>query len=367
MPYSNIEAEMLQVQDGGGSIDKFPESVQLLYTILNDESDGLHHSETILLASGVNDTLLTTGDIDVSSVNDSSLLILDKRTNRLIQYDVKENKYHDIANQGRGPGDLDFSRELSVFDNKAFIGMGVFQISMFTCHNELCEYAKTINTDFNNYSLAPGDGHIKFLGISRFGGEDDPDPSNTDQNLIHKINYDGEVQQSFFPIYRDRSPLIREAMNSRGRVRLFPELNVIVVAFAVFPYLYVHDAEGKLTDIYELPDFIQKYYESEKRAGGYSSRSIYASNSTISHSSQLNERWLLLRLREVRDLEFHGMEEGFTGTQWFSYYSFDVAEKTLYKIGDDTIKPVGESQRVLHVVDQGVVINENGLLYLLLN
>lgn len=254
----------MQVQDGGDVIDIFPESVQLLYHVLNDERDALlDHNNPILLASGVNDTLLTTGNIDVSSVSDSSLLILERNTNRLIQYNIDDQKYQVIANQGRGPGDLYFSRELSVYGNKAFVAMQGFQISKFTCNNGLCEYAKTIPMEYNNYSIAPQNESIYFLGVSAFGREGDPDPSNVDQYLIHKISEDGEVQQSYLPIYRDRSSLVRDAMNSGGKVRLFPELDSIVVTFSRVPYLFVHDSEGRLTAKYELPEYLQRYFESE--------------------------------------------------------------------------------------------------------
>ncbi len=369
MPYSSIEPEMLHVHDGGEVIDLFPESLQLLYSVINDDTEGLYHTEPILLASGVNDTLLTTGNIDVSSVNDSSLLILDRSTNRLIQYNINENKYDVIADQGRGPGDLYFSRELSVNGNVAFIGMQAFEISKFVCNSGLCEYAKTIQTDYNNYSVAPDTDHIYFLGISAFGREQDPDPANTDQYLIHKINYDGEVQQSFLPIYRHKSPMVRDAMNSGGRVRLFPESDTIVVTFSRAPYLYVHDSEGKLTAKYELPEYLQFYFESkEDRAGRISTHYKYAGNySSIFYTSKLNERWLLLKTREDRNRVYHEMEERYSGTQWYSYYAFDVSEEKLYKIGEDFKKPVGEERRVLHVIDQGLIINENGLLYLLLN
>ncbi|TVR19726.1 MAG: hypothetical protein EA391_00200 [Balneolaceae bacterium] len=370
MPYANIEAELLKIHDGEEYIDLFPESVQLLHYVLNDEAGLLQHTKPILLSSGENDTLLTTGAVDISSVNDSSLLILERSTNRLVQYNIDESRYHVIANQGRGPGDLHFSRELSVYDNKAFIGMQGFRISKFTCNSGLCEYSKTIQTEYNNYSVAPDDDYISIVGISAFGNEGDPDPSNTDQYLLHKINYNGEVLQSYLPIYRHRSPLVREAMNSGGRVRSFPESNSIVVTFSRFPYLYVHNDAGELTNIYELPDFIQSYYKSEEdRAGRYTTSLLFDNNSMISFTSTLNERWLLLRMREQRDLVFHGygLEEGFTGTQWFSYFAFNVDEKTLYKIGEDTRKSVRDERRVLHVIDQGIVINENGLLYLLLN
>lgn len=323
MSYANSDAKKLKILDGGDFLKIFPESVQLLYNFLNNEFGNLNAEEL---------QILTTNDIDVKSINNSDLLILEKDEARLIQFNLNNNEYVIIANKGRGPGDLFFPKELSVNKGQAFVGMQAFQISMFSCESKLCEYDKTFNTEFNNYSVAPVDDFIKFLGVKPFGLEQYPDPSNIDQNLIHKMDYNSEINLSFFPIYDFRSSIVREKMHSGGQVRSFPEIETIVITFDFFPYLYLFNEVGELITKYEIPEYIQAYYESEKsRNGGFTGRLIYGSNSNISHTMKLDDRWLLMRIREQRDVEFISMEEGFDGYEWFSYYAFDVEEKKYIK------------------------------------
>lgn len=354
MPYSNINSEVLDEIDGGEYLDQLPKNVQALYRFLNYETDDADTHEL---------NLLTSDAIDVSTINESDLLILDKDSNRLIQYNLLSDEYEVIANQGRGPGDLFFSRELSVYDDKAIVAMQGFRISVFMCSDGYCDYDKTIQTDYNNYSTATIDDHLYFLGIAPFGREQDPDPVNTNQQLVHKINFAGEKQHSFLPVYNFRAPVVRERMHSEGHVRTFPESGTIIVTFELFPYIYMHDIAGELTAKYKLPGFIQNYYEYEEdNSGRWRGRIIYDSNSRISFTSELDNRWLLLKIREQRDVEFIDLIEGFKGDEWHSYYIFDVNEEKLFKIGDDIVKPYNES-RVIFVSDQGLIINKEGTLY----
>ena len=354
LPYSNVNPDLPEVRDGGEYIDSMPESVQVLYRFLNYESQAASQQEL---------DLLTTGNIDVSAINDSTLLVLEIGSNRLVQYDLKGDQYEVIADRGRGPGDLYFERELSVYNDKAFIAMQAYRLSVFSCDYGGCEYEKTLQTEYNNYSVAPLDDHLYFLGIPPFGGEQYADSAAKEQNLIHKINYEGDHKQSYLPAYNFWAPMVRERMNSGGQVRVFPEYDITIVTFDFFPYLYSHNNEGKLTAIYEIPGFIQGFYEFEERSDGrWRGRLVYDSNSRISATAKLDDKWLLIKIREQRDVEFLGMDEGFEGDEWYSYYLFNIEKEKLFKIGDDTKTPVNES-RVIHVVDNGIVINESGLLY----
>ncbi len=356
MPHANIKSEKLEVLSESEYVNILPEKLQLLHAFLSDDIDDFNIIEL---------SLLTTDAINISAINDSTILILEKDKNRLIQYSLESNVYEIIANQGRGPGDLLFARELAFHDNRAFIGMQGFQISVFDCIDVLCEYEKTLRTDFNNYSLAPNDDSLLFLGISRFGRDQDPDPSNTDQYLIHEVNYEGKLQQSFLPIYDDRAPLVREQMSSGGWIRSFPELKTHVFTFDIFPQIYMYNIDGELIARYQLPGFMQRGYEyMESRDGGFTGRLQYeGSYSQLTFATIVNETWLLLGKRERRNIKFIDWQEGFKIDEWYSYYALNIFDHNLYKIGDDKLFPYGES-RVVFVVDQGLVISENGTLYM---
>lgn len=358
IPHSDVEAEMLEVLDGGEYLDLLPENVQLLYRFLNDDT-GIDDAREL--------DLLTTNRLDIAAVNDSTLLILEKDKNHLIQYNIKSDEYEVIANQGRGPGDLLFAHELSVYQNKAAIGMGLFQISVFTCDVGLCEYEKTIITEYNNYSLDLGEEHIYYLGVARFGYEDYPDPANTNQNLVHKVTYGGEDILSYLPIYNFRAPQVRDTMSKGGKVRLFSDFGTTVVTFDKFPYIYLHNTAGELTAVYEIPGLVQEpYYRYEEdKGGGWRATTTYNDwdYSRISYTTKINSRWLLMRIMEARGITLVAMGEPFDGTHRQTYYAFDVDQKKFYKIGDDKTVPVGASQSI-YMINQGLIINDDGKLFL---
>ncbi|NBC28117.1 MAG: hypothetical protein GVY08_14740 [Bacteroidetes bacterium] len=353
IPHSNVPVEMLEVLNAGNYLDEIPENARLLYQILSDDSNEKKLEEL---------DVMVTDKLDIQYLNDSTLLILDKEQNQLILYDLNDHETDVIAEQGRGPGDLFFSKELSVHNSKAYVGMQGFQIAVFNCQSGNCEHEKVIQTDYNNYSLAPTKDSIYFLGIAPFGRAQDPDPGNTDQFVIHRSNYEGDIDVSFLQIYDDKSPIVRDRMMSSGEVRVFTELNRAIITFHYFPYLFTYNSDGELIAKYEIPNFIQaKNLETE--GDGIGTTLTFDGDYTyLSNTSKLSKRWLLLKMRQYRNVEYKFSEKSITGETWYTYFVFDVKNKKIYKIGDDSIKPYGQSN-LFYLVKSGVIMNNNGKLY----
>jgi hypothetical protein len=311
--------------------------------------------------------LLTTGDLDISSLNDSTFLILEKDNDRLIKYNANRNEYEVVAEQGRGPVDLFFSEDMTIHNDKAYIAMQGFQISVFNCEAGLCEHEKIIETDYNNYSVAPSDDYILFLGMATFGFEQSPDPANTKQNLIYKIDNDGNLLDSFSSVYRFRSAILRGRLNSGGTVNVYPSYNTILVTMEYFPYIYEYDIDGELKQKYELPEFQQSFHQYSEKTSGVAFLNR-GNNSSIKFTKKLNEQLLLIGLKERRNVEWISREEGFKGDEWISYNIFNVEDKRFYHLGDGLPnQPYSGKESVMHIADQGVIINNLGTLYFIKN
>lgn len=356
LPYSDVEPDMLEILELAGLLNTVPENIQLLDEFLNHENTGLKKAEL---------PILTTGNIDISSINDSTLLILEKNANQLIWYDLYQHDYEIIAAQGRGPGDLDFSTELAVYNNKAFVAMEGFQISVFTCIYAICEYENTIETKYNNYSISSEDISLFILGMSPFGYPQSPDSQNRKTHLVRKTDQTGQVQLSFMPQYNFQAPLVRSEIHSNGQLRSFSDINKTAITFGYLPYIYLHSFSGEFISKLKMPDFFQRilHYEEHPSGGGRSSWD-YGNYSRFDHvSSDAKDGWLFIRVEEMRDVAFLGLDEGFEGTKWYSYYLLDVDRKEFYKIGDDEETHYSEGRKI-YLIERGLIIHDEGTLFL---
>ncbi len=254
-------------------------------------------------------------------------------------YDLLTDEFTDLAPRGRGPGDIMFTKEMQFHDNRAYIAMQGFRISVFDCQSEKCEYDHTIETEFNTYSLAP---------------------ENVDQNIIHQLNSDGDIKRSYSPVYKQKHPMIREAMNSGGKVRAFPEFDSVVLVHNFFPYIYLYNSEANSVEKYRVQDFYIGYYdEFENPNGSVRGRARHNDNTNTFHSTKIDDEWMLLQMREGRNL--YWVDRTLHGDQWYSYYVFNVDSRELYKIGESEKKDVGEN-RAIRATEHGLVINEQGNL-----
>lgn len=353
MPHADVEAVDLVLHEGSDILSDLPENLQLLHRYLNDENDQFDQRELSLYVSNEY-------HFHAASKDENTLVMLDERDDKLYQYDLLKDEYTDLAPKGRGPGDIMFTKEMQFYDNRAYIAMQGFRISVFDCQSDLCEYENTIETEFNTYSLAPEKDRLTILGLPPFGRDQDPDPENIDQHIIHQITKGGDIERSFSPVYKYHNPIIREAMNAGGKVRAFPKFDSVVLVQSLFPYIYIFNSETSLVEKYRIPDFQKGYYdEIESTDGSISGRYRHNNNTNISHSTKIDDEWMLLQIRERRDLYWE--DRSLLGDEWFSYYAFNVDSRELYKIGEGEMKGVNEN-RTIHPTEHGLVVNQQGTL-----
>lgn len=359
IPYSDVPSKMLEVLNAGDHLDELPDNIQLLYEILLDDN---------LEVDSVELDLLTSSKIDLTSLNDSTIVILDKEQNQLVSYNLSKHKAEVIAEQGRGPGDLIFSEELSVRNNGVYVASQNFQITVFNCQTGKCVHEKIFQTDYSTFSISPTQKFLYYLGIIPYGheGRVEKDSESLDQFSVHRANIDGEVVSSFLPVYKDNSPLVSNRIMSKGRVRSFSEFDRIIITFQYFPYLFIHSLDGKLLDKYELPGF-KEAKNIESKVGELGTTLTFNGDYTyLRYTKKINEEWLLLKTQEFRDVNYVFLDQEIYGDTWYSYYIYSLDSKRIYKIGDDITMDYGQSKKY-HLSDSGVFFNNEGKVHWIKN
>lgn len=346
MPHPDLMPTNLELRDASDYIDSFPESLQLLHQQLNTNSQVSYNEMDLNVSSQFS--------LHVSSLNENTLIILDQGRNRLIQYDLINHESVDLAPEGRGPGDLLFSREMQLFNNRIYIGMQGFRISIFNCEFIPCQYESTVNTELNNYSISPTHDYISVLGLYPFGREQDPNPDNYDLPSIYQIDYTGNVELSYSSVYRHERPFVREIMNSHGAIRSFPNLGLHILTYDRFPYIYLYDEAGQIEKKYQIPNFKIRYYDYniEDRSG----QNRYINNTTIAYSKKLSDEWVLFQLLNRKDLQPGQRSKE---KRWHTYLALNVRNQKLYKIGDDVEYSIGNG-RSIYATTRGLLINQGG-------
>lgn len=354
LPYSDVPAEMLEIDDAEENYEKLPDQIQLFYNTMNQ---GLNDDSTSEL------NVISSSYLDFSSINDSTLLILDKDQDQLIEYNLNKKEVKVIAIEGRGPGDLYFSETLAFQNGKAYVGMQGFQISVFNCQSGSCEHEKVIKTDHNNYTISLSDDFIYFFGIPPFGRENNSNQSNTDQLAIHKMNFNGDLNSSFFPMYDHQSPLVRDRIMSNSEIALFQQLDKVIVSLSRTPYLFVLDLKGEIIKKLELPDFIKpmNFYSTRLNNKNYITTNLWEGDYSYLRSiSRINKHWFLIQINEYRNME-QSIKEGITGEKFTAYFALNLDQLILYDIGKEEIRLYGNI-KYRQVAGDILIDNDNGTL-----
>lgn len=319
-----------------------PDNLILLHNFLEGYHRQSRSVELSLFVSGNN--------VDASSISEDVLAILDKKEDKLILYNLQNHRYTDIATKGNEQGDVLFSKEMQTVDRKIYITTRN-GLSVYDCEILPCKQDKIFHTDFNSYSTALADSAYITLGLY---------PTGTEKirvaNLnLHKMNDSGEVLSSFSTVYGDNNHKIREAFMENSSVRYSPKYNIVVLAYSAFPYLYVYNSDGEFRYKLELPDHQQRYYE-------FNDIENYGRFQKIDHSTTskikfINSQWLLLTARNTK-IDHKEKTEYIR----YNYSIVHMGSGDYYNIGEDLELP-STKERVIHMTDYGLLVNQNGTLF----
>lgn len=86
--------------------------------------------------------------IQFIAIDSTRIILLDVLRNTLFEYDSSLNDWTTIAEQGRGPGDLMFSSDITMVGNLLYVTVKDGKLTIFDCtNNPPCTYDKTIILD----------------------------------------------------------------------------------------------------------------------------------------------------------------------------------------------------------------------------
>jgi hypothetical protein len=346
MPFSEVEAEQLAISEDFSSVT-LPKPLLTLKEFLEDDNRFTTIELTFLS--------MNKDHFFAKSLHNNQLLLLDVRNDRLVQYDIKEGEYKKLAPTGRGPGDLLFAEEIQLFDDTLYIPMGGYRISVFDCKPDICEYARSLNTGLNNYSLTKKAGQLAVLSQPMFTGEADNEEAYYSQDQsVHFISRDGEIEQSFVPIYDHLDPAIRWRVSAEGSIRSFEEHGYYTVNFSWFPYMYLFDENMNLERKYRFPGFKQGYIDSNPHT--LTSTERHNDQSYFTHTTKIDEDWLLIVKRNRENTE--RVRRGIEADEVYTYYGFNLSNREMYLIGKDSELPT-DKQRAIHVTENGLLVNSS--------
>lgn len=349
VPHADVRSDRLDINENITSVTNIPEQIELLHDILN----GDHDPERIELSLFYNNMHW----LNIESLDQETLIIMEQFNNRLVQYDLTTGQITELAEEGRGPGDILFTREMQLFDQKLYIAMQGFRVSWFDCSTGLCEFENTIDTGVNNYSVARTIDGLTVLGLPPFGFEDSPGmDEEIRQFTLHQFTEEGEKTEMFSPVYSHNIPMIPERMSAEGFVRYHPETERTILVSRWLPYLYIYNSDSELEEKYRIPDFIQGYYNLI-----VDEQISYFRNdlpgSLIRSVIPVDDQWLVIQITNRTNLR--GINKSSRPPyaeeydQHVKYYAFDMSADQLYMLGEDYY--ADEVPRLFYVADHGLV------------
>ncbi|REL33490.1 hypothetical protein DYD21_12030 [Rhodohalobacter sp. SW132] len=349
VPHADVRSEKLDINETITSVMNLPKQIELLHDILNGDQNPERNELSLLYNS--------MGWLNVESLDRETLIIMEKLNNRLVQYDLPDGQITELAEEGRGPGDILFTREMQLFDQKMYIAMQGFRVSLFDCTTGLCEFENTIDTGVNNYSITRTNSGFTVLGLPPFGFDDSPGmDEEIRQFTLHQFTEEGEKTGMFSPVYSHQNPMIPERMSAEGFVRYHPESGRTILISQWLPYLYIYNSDAELEEKYRIPDFIQGYYNLivDDQISYFRNdmpRSIIQSVTSVDDQFLVIQITNRTNLRGVDRTSRPPSAEEYD--QHVTYYAFDMSADQLYKLGEDHYRD--GAPRLFYVAGHGLL------------
>lgn len=222
-----------------------PAELDLLYQYLRDPVD-INRIRLDLMVSGPGP------GFGVEAVTHNRLLILDGDRNHLVEYDLDTHQSYSIAEQGSGPGDIQYPRDMILEDTFIYVAREDMYVIRFDCSSTPCEADEAVSLDFRPVSIAISGDQYAVLGIP------DPQSEKPDRHPLRAISLKGEKIDQFGDAYdAGDHRMISFQFGMNGKVRYSPSTGLFVLKYGAFPYLYLYDsATLELQETYEFSDFI---------------------------------------------------------------------------------------------------------------
>ena len=301
-------------------------------------------------------------DTKIESITSNRFIILDTENDQLYEVDLQSDETQLIANFGRGPGEIQHSRDLEFSNNQIYVARRDMRISRFNCVNNPCSYDSTLNIEQQPISIAFTSNDLAIASGLMYLGNQDLESNNViDFPAIQIMDPDSfKIKKTLGNIYRTRYLRVLGHFSRTALLESMPQSGKLIWANRWFPLIYVYDTSGLLST-YQLTNFHQNTFEFFPNS--HRNRFTFDSKYTrVIEVDRLNENEILI-VSKTESKSKNSTEENEIYDFKFNYYVINLFNEKAYKVGTDMYS--GEYQRLLFVKNNHLFKIEKGGLYLL--
>ena len=348
VPYATLDK--IQIADYNEDIENLPRIVVHFQRHIKP-GNSTSNELTLLLS----DTFLS----GFFKIGNEHLGVIDLQDNIFYNYDLRHNEFERIAGQGRGPGDIGYSKDYSYRsrDNLLMIASEDYRLSLFSCGDDECQYEETIKTDIMPYSVTLTDKGFALVGMNNVlskVNETQSEVYNYNNKLIKIYDIKGDIKQRVFNSYVSNNILIRNFYD-RSIIRYIQHNNKIAIGLKNLPFIYFYDLNnGKIT-IFEIQNFQTR--DVVENTAKNSMTMSYDRYSILDLMEIVNHRYIYIGVRTYSNIE--NEESNFKNE--VKYYLIDSKNLKTYFLGATKYKEKSLSIRpILNDEDNRVIMNQEG-------
>jgi len=322
--------------------------LELLHSYLNENEDIIPVKLDVSVGQG--------DGVSVQSIESDRLLILDSFDNRFVEYDLNSDSTVQLAEVGRGPGDIMLSREISIQDKFAYIALGGGRIEKFDCKMRPCQHSESFKTEYNPYSFTTAGDFFALLSMpTGFGGGVKTDRS-IPENAIKVIDSNEKEIGGFGKTYDIGGHwlLLRPLVN-QGFIRYSSSSELFILSYERFPFLYIYDGNFELANTFELAPFEigeQKYWPKKGER-----EIVLEDHSEISLLTDLGKGQILVETRTKKNRRTKNNR--FVWDHLNRYYLVSLSNGKNIFLGSKEF----ESYTSIYPTENNLILNNGGVLY----
>ncbi|HKJ46392.1 MAG TPA: hypothetical protein VJ991_11250 [Balneolales bacterium] len=325
-------------------------SLKTLYNYLKNQSK--YSTKKLNIISNVN---------QIISLSNNWFLILDKFDNKLIEYNILTDSLIHIAGFGRGPGELNFSKDMVKDGNNIYVAQNM-QVSHFNCLKVPCKYSSATELTNMPYSLDVNEDSLIYLSSKIVKGIKGPklDKSLNDLKALHMLNLiNGKDLGYFGDTYKINGQwMLIKPLISNGFVRFIPKSKSTLLAFKRFPLIYIYNNNHKLSKVYKLSNFITGKQKYNTISG--SLHAVMKNYSLIKNIIILNNM-IIIKTLTVKN-EHISNHHYVSDSRLYDFYVININNNKNYHIGELVLDKKDPYENIFYT-KKNIFIYNNGSLF----
>ena len=201
-------------------------------------------------------------ETEIISLHNERIILLDKKSSLLAEYNLNTDDQFTLATFGRGPGDIAYTSDIVSYNELIFIVMQDMRISIFNCSVSPCAYEETIMLDRispMSITLIKESNKIAIFGSIPISYPTDAIiHESVSHGAITIIDSNHNIISNFGETYDYKADWLLMLPFNQGIVRYNGAENQLISSFKRFPFVYVYDASNyNLIKSFNIKSFMQ--------------------------------------------------------------------------------------------------------------